>query len=440
MKVKGFIALAVILCIHSAVFAQPDTAISLPDAVSLAVKNSPALLASRAHIEEAVANYQAAKDRQLPDAKITGSYLWLGSANIDLKSAQNNNNGGSGRPSAHQAIYGIANVSLPLYAGGRIKYGIEAADLLKQAAEMAAQRETDNVTTRTVEAYTNLYKAGLTIDLLKKEIVSGILRDSNLSKLEQNGLLTRNDLLKSELQTSTLRLQLLEAESNRDLAGIILAILTGLPENSNLQATASFIPDLSITPDYASLVNAALNNRGDVKAGNIQAAAATYGIKSAKAEAYPSLALTGGYIAADIPKVLTISNAINIGIGIQYNLASLWKKNTALKQAQSKINLVQSMNQQLSESIRVQLNTTFQRYLLANRRITLYLQAQAQAEENRRIIKDKLDNNLVTLPELLEAEAAVLQASMNAQAARADAALAWYNLQLAAGNYTISNN
>ncbi|WP_435525240.1 hypothetical protein [Chryseobacterium indoltheticum] len=39
------------------------------------------------------------------------------------------------------------------------------------------------------------------------------------------------------------------------------------------------------------------------------------GTKSAKAENLPSIAFTGGYVAADIPKFLTIYNAVNVGVG-----------------------------------------------------------------------------------------------------------------------------
>ena len=42
--------------------------------------------------------------------------------------------------------------------------------------------------------------------------------------------------------------------------------------------------------------------------------AAELGSKAAKAENLPSIAFTGGYVAADIPKFLTVYNAINVGI------------------------------------------------------------------------------------------------------------------------------
>jgi hypothetical protein len=50
------------------------------------------------------------------------------------------------------------------------------------------------------------------------------------------------------------------------------------------------------------------------------------GAKAAKSENLPTIAITGGYFAADVPGLLTVTNAINVGVGVQYNLDNLWKK------------------------------------------------------------------------------------------------------------------
>ena len=53
--------------------------------------------------------------------------------------------------------------------------------------------------------------------------------------------------------------------------------------------------------DYEEL---ALQNRKDILAFSFRKQAATTGIAAAKSEMLPSVALTGGYIAADIPHFL----------------------------------------------------------------------------------------------------------------------------------------
>src|ERR1700704_1588746 len=67
--------------------------ISLDEAIDLSIKNCKPLRVSRARIEQASANTTISKQNQLPDFKITGSYLRLTQPNINLQ--YKSNSGGS---------------------------------------------------------------------------------------------------------------------------------------------------------------------------------------------------------------------------------------------------------------------------------------------------------------------------------------------------------
>ena len=204
---------------------QEKKQLNLNTAIEMSLQNSKQLKGSKARIEEAVAQVKEAENNRLPSFNITGSYIRLNSANIDLKSNSNNSSNGNSTPKISQALYGIANISYPIYAGGRIKYGIESAKYLVQAAKLDADNDKEGVILNTLNAYTNLYKAGVTIKVVKESLASSRQRDSNFSRLEQNGLLARNDLLKTELQTSNIELTLLDAENNYKLANINMNLM-----------------------------------------------------------------------------------------------------------------------------------------------------------------------------------------------------------------------
>src|SRR5690349_7601741 len=116
------------LLLSTAGFSQ--RVITLKEAIDLSLKNSGQLKNSSAKIEEATAALKESIDRRLPDASFWASHLRLNSPKVDLKIKSNNsNNGGSTQQAAKvsSATYGILNLSLPIYAGSRIKYGIQAA-------------------------------------------------------------------------------------------------------------------------------------------------------------------------------------------------------------------------------------------------------------------------------------------------------------------------
>lgn len=405
--------------------------LNMQEAIDLAIKNSKQLKIMRAKIDEATAVLQEAQDSRLPDLKISGSYLRVNNPDIKLKTPKDtsaSSGNGTAAIKVNQALYGMANFTLPLYTGGRIKYGIESARLLKQASMLDAENDKDEIAFNAIKSYINLYKSFQAIALVKENLQSSQVRDSNFANLEKNGLLARNDLLKSQLQTSTIELSLLDAQTNNKLATVNMNLLLGLPEETALVPDSSFISTKYEVKNFSDYESMALQSRKDVQANGERKKAAATGIKSAKAQAYPTIALTAGYIAADIPKLLTITNAVNVGIGVQYNLASLYKKNTKLMQAKALQAEINASDEILQDGIRSAVNHDYQDFLLSQKKIEVYEKAYEQAKENYRITKNKYDNSLVTITELLDADVALLQSKLNISFGKADAALAYHKL------------
>ncbi|MEZ7888392.1 MAG: TolC family protein, partial [Cloacibacterium sp.] len=136
---------------------------------------------------------------------------------------------------------------------------------------------------------------------------------------------------------------------------------------------------------------------------------------------------------ADIPGFVTITNAINIGLGVSYNLDNLWKKNSSLLKSQAREKQLEANNELLNDHIKLELNKDFQNSNLAKKKIEVYERALEQATENYRITKNKYDNGLANITDLLEADAALVGAKVNVINSRADAALAYKKLLQTSG-------
>ena len=87
----------------------------------------------------------------------------------------------------------------------------------------------------------------------------------------------------------------------------------------------------------------------------------------------------------------------------------------------------------LNDNIRLQINQTYQSYLVSVKKIEVYEKSVLQATENYRITKNKYDNALATTTELLDADVALLQAKLSVTNAKADSFLAYNKLLNAAG-------
>ena len=411
--------------------AQQSRTLTLKEAIDLSIANSKQLKINEAKILEASAGIKEAEEKRLPEAGISGSYLYLPiKPNIDLKSGSSSNNGG---PNVSQAFYGIASVSVTVFNNGKLKFGIESANYLQQAVKLDADNDRAGIIINTINACINLFKAREAIALVKENLEQSKQRVKDLSSLEKNGLLARNDLLKAELQSSNIELTLLDAESNYKLACVNMNLMLGLPEQTAL------IPDRNglALPESVKTIDEyeqdALQNRNDIAAAGFRKKAADVSIKTLKTDYYPSIAFTGGYVAANIPKFLSITNAVNIGIGVKYTLSSLWKTKTKIQGAEARVKQIQASQEMLSDNIRLQINQAYQSYLVSRKKIEVLEQSVIQATENDRITNNKFNNSLATITEVLDANVALLQSKLSVTNAKADSFLAYNKILYAAG-------
>lgn len=215
--------------------------LSLNEAISLSIQNSKQLRVGHAKVDQATASLKEANERQLPDVSVSGSYLRLTQPNIDLKLNLGNNSGGTPTesPKVNQAAYGSANVSIPIFAGGKLQSGKESARYLAEAAKLDVDKDREDVIQNTIAAYSNLYKAKAAVALVQENIRQSDERVKEFSNKEKNGLLARNDLLKAELQQSNYQLALMDAENNLKISNLNMDIMLGLPDNTLLQVDST---------------------------------------------------------------------------------------------------------------------------------------------------------------------------------------------------------
>ena len=429
--VATFLAVLYLVSLQTVKAQDSTRKITLKEAIDLSIANNHLLKNNKAKIDEAIAVTKEATERKLPDFSVSASYLYLPvRPQINLKS---DTSGGGGGPKVSQAMYGIASASLPLFAGGKIKYGIESSKYLEQAVKLDADDNREAIMLNTINAYSNLYKAQAAVALVKDNLGQSNQRVKDFTNLEKNGLVARNDLLKVALQSSNIELTLLDAESNYILARVNMALMLGLPEHTILSADSASLQQTGTVKTIEEYEALALQGRKDIGALALRKKVAEIDIKYVKADYYPSIALTAGYIALDVPSFVTVTNAVNIGVGVKYSLSSLWKTKSKIAQAEARVQQLSANQDILNDNIRLQINQAYQAYLLSNKKIEVYKKAVEQAAENYRITKSKYDNALATTTDLLDADVAQLQTRLNVTNATADAVVAYNKLLQTAG-------
>ena len=431
--------ITMVLSVHSGYAQNSGRKISLDEAIDLSIKNSKSLRASQARIQQATANTTISKQDQLPDFKVSGSYLRLTQPNITQ--AKSNSGSNPSEPiKIDQAAYAMANLSLPVYQGMKIQYGIRSSEFLEKAAMLDADQNKEAVILNTIDAFSNLYKAKANLRVIQENLAQSRSRDADFANLEKNGLLARNDKLKALLQTANIELTMADVENSLKVTMVNMNIMLGLPEETILIPDSSSLGEPGAVKTILEYEQLALQNRKDMQAIGYRKQASQVGIQSAKSGYYPSVALTGGYVALDIPNFITMTNAFTFGVGLSYNVSSLWKTNAHVSEAKARLAEVQANEEEMNENIRRQVNQAYEALLTAQKKIEVSQVSIEQGKENYKIVKNKYDNSLLTVTDLLDANVLMLQSEISLELAKADAILAYNTLLERAGILASSRN
>ncbi len=408
-------------------YSQQGKELSIQDVIELAITNSDEVKISEARTAAAKDELQITKNNQYPDLKISGQYQRLANANVDLQlntgaTTEGDPESASASPKINQLLLGQASVSMPIFSGFKLQNSIKASENLFKAAEFEAKNDQEKIALEAIKDYINLFKAEKTIQLIEENLKSTQQRVKDFTAMEQNGLLARNDLLKAQLQESEVALTLDEAIKNRNILNYKLAVSLKLPENTLINTSEASFKAVNQNMEEVQ------GTRFDLEALKLQEQASENSIDIAKANFYPSVALIGGYVALDLKNALTVSNAMNIGIGLSYNLSDIFKTKSEIHLAKSKAEALEYSVAMVSDKIKVQVENAKQNLSLAEKKYEVYQRSEEQANENFRIVQDKYDNGLQDTNDLLEADIRSLQAKINLTYSLADITQKYYEL------------
>ncbi|MDM1137404.1 MULTISPECIES: TolC family protein [Empedobacter] len=424
MKNKIFLP----ICLVVATFAHAqETNVSLQEVIQQSLQNNKSVKVAEAAKNTSEYKVQSAKNNRLPDISLSGQYMHLfTTTNVDIKLPMQSSGGGMGvEPS--QLLLGQASASVPVFAGFKIKNAIKSSELMVDLSNLQIEATKENVVWQAINLYFGLYKTQRSIDVLNENLVRANQRVKDFQNFLDNGIIARNDLLRAKLQASNVQVAIDEAETQYKNINYRLNLLTGQDESKivhvdNVETLKTINQN---SQDYV--------NRTDVKSYDVKNQIADSQIKIAKAAYYPQLAVSAGYIAMDIDKVASVTNATNVGVGLKYDLSSLYKNKAEVEIAKAQKLENEMQKETTIDKAKVEMNEAFQKYDLAKKKNNVYKEAVEQANENYRIVKDKNDNGLADTDDLLEADVQQLQAKINQVVGDADEQLAIYEYYYTTG-------
>jgi outer membrane protein len=423
--------IAIFLCGNVVGFAQDQNArvIQLDSVFALAERNSTRIKMSESQVDIKKSAVGLAKNAQLPSVDFSLEAKYYGDATILDRNFSDKINAALpdfGNDFALQASYVV-------FAGGALTAGLEKAELEAQVAALSHEQNCIDIRFIISGNYLNLYKLYNQRKVFEKHIEQTDEVIGQVKARMQEEMALDNDLTRYELLRQNLSLSLLETENNIRIINRQLTITLGLPEETVI-IPDSTVQQLGTMPvpvnDY---YKQAIENSRGIRIQELNKSIARNDIKMARAGLYPSVALIAGDyltgpILVEVPAINKNLNYWYAGVGLRYNIGSLYKTKKNIAVAFNTLNTVNLAYEAETEQTKVAVHIACIRYSEAREKLETYKKSFELASQNYSVINNRYQNGMVLITEMLDAGNMKLQAELQVVNARLDVVYQYLNL------------
>ncbi len=338
------------------------------------------------------------------------------------------------QPTPHWGNSFTAMASQTVYAGGAISSGIEMAKLGRQMAELDVEKNRQEVRFLITGYYLDLCKLTNQSQVIDRNIGLTEKVIAQMKARREQGTVLKNDITRYELQRQSLVLAKTQIDDARKIIRHQIATAIHLPEGEEFEVEEPGCDEADLARDEALWQETASGNNIDIRQASVASEMAAQKVKSTRAASLPSVAvvaennLFGPYTADLIPKNANV-NAWFVGIGVRYSLSAIWKNKHDIRRA--KHNRTQAgesvmLAREGVENAVQACHTT----LLTNAVEVQTQEKQVElADQNYAVVRNRYDNDLALLTDMIDASNMKLSADMALVNARINMLYNYYKLK-----------
>jgi outer membrane protein len=297
----------------------------------------------------------------------------------------------------------------------------------------------DEVVFNIIHAYFNLYKLQQSIRIVEENLRSLDQRIGEAQKMEDQGVLLHNDLLKIQLQRSNSELARIDLENNLAVANYNFNILIGNDEKFTTGTDSAIVQDMQSLKTLDEYLSDAMKNRRDLQAMSTRSKSIENNFRIAKNSVYPQLAVAANYYdARPNPRVIPPQDKFvttwDAGVVLSWDLMNLYSNRHNVEDTRIQLKQSGENIHMMEDRIKMEVNQAYVSCTESKQKIEVMQSSLLQAEENYRLVNSRFNNALALTSELIDGDAALLQAKVNLTLAKADASLNYFKLMKSTGN------
>ena len=414
-------------------WAQEKRAMTVKELFELVETGSKTLQESKTSVDFAQKGVEAARAQRLPDVNASLSASYNGNVVVmdrDFTNAQ-------GFSSPHFGNSFALEAQQVVYAGGAVNAGIRVAELQRDMA-VSGQRATSNAQRfMALGQYLDLFKIQNRMQVYEQNIALTRRLIDDIHAKQEQGMALKNDVTRYELQMETLLLGLRRLQDQQAILNHQLCNTLGISE-------VSIVPDSTIVSQAFAKDNqqywqqAALTSSPQMEQSELSTKMAEQQLKLAKSELLPKVAVVAadnfsGPFTYDIPPIDKNINYWYVGVGVRYNLSSLFKQNKKVRQAKTGVLRSQQQQNVVVESLDNQVQQAWTMWQQTYADLDTQKKSVQLARQNYEVVNERYLNQLALITDMLDASNIRLNAELQEVDARINIVYAYYKLKFIAG-------
>lgn len=416
---KKYSLLATLFMLSSSVFSQGECiSLSLADCRQMALEQNEKIKTAQNAVDKAKLDRQIAFAQYLP--KLDGSFTLVHMKNIDLLDQDLI---GLSLQTRGTYLAGIT-ITQPLYVGGQITAANRLANIGQTVSQEQQRKTRMQVIADVDNAYYTLIAVRSKVQMLEayEKQMQSLYDQVKLATDVQ--MATENDLLRISTKQNEINYQLQKARNGEQLCGLALANVIG----SDFEKT--IIPtDTVLTASVPEQLSEDFSTRPDLLLLQQQVKASEVLVKKSRSNYLPTVALVGRYShynnlklkgGLNLPEIgsFGVDHTISGGnpmalLSISLPLFHWGAELKKVKKAKFDLSDAKLQLQQNERGMRVEVRRAVQNVTDSQRMVETAIVGRQQADENLRVMRQKFDNQMCTMTDLLDAQSQWQQARSN---------------------------
>ncbi|MBI3015491.1 MAG: TolC family protein [Candidatus Tectomicrobia bacterium] len=414
--------------------------LSLTQALSVALQNSPLLKASEQEVAMALAKVGQARAQLLPRIDVGTSFHRTTSPLMAFGDRLNQERVTTGDfdprrlndPAAISNFNTYLEITQPVYNGGKEWTGLNQSRLAHEAKQREDRRTLDQLRFDVTQAYYGVILGREQLQVARETLKTAEAHEAQARSLFRAGLVVESDVLSAEVRLAQVREFLIAAENGLTLSRSALNTIMGVDEARAFRVTEA-LKFFEFKQDPEELKRRALRSRADLEALRVQVRVAEQGVRLARSDYLPRLNLGGRYDLNEEHFLGTRGESWTGMVTLSINLFDGLGTSSRVEEARAGVLRVKALQERLEQGISLQVRQAHLDLLTARGRIQASEKAVDQARESLRITQNRYNSGLTTIVELLDGEVRLTEARMRTLQALYDYAVAKAKIDLAVG-------